>query len=64
MAMAYDGYRFYYPAFFLDFRGRIYRSGIFHLHERDFARSLILLADDKTTINKAADDNLRKRFFF
>lgn len=61
MAMAYDGYRFYYPAF-LDFRGRIYRSGIFHFHERDFARSLILLADDKTTINKAVDDNLRKRF--
>ncbi len=61
MAMAYDGYRFDYPAF-LYFRGRIYRSGIFHFHERDFARSLILLADDKTTINKAADDNLRKRF--
>lgn len=61
MAMAYDGYRFYYPAF-LDFRGRIYRSGIFHFHERDFARSLILLADDKTTIKEEDYDKLRKRF--
>ena len=32
---------FYLPAF-LDFRGRIYRSGILHFHERDLARSLIL----------------------
>lgn len=63
MARAYDGYQFYYPAF-LDFRGRIYRSGIFHFHERDFARSLLLLVDEKTKINM--EDNkaneLRKRF--
>lgn len=64
MARAYDGYEFYYPAF-LDFRGRIYRSGIFHLHERDFARSLILLAGDTThidTSNEVHMKNLRERF--
>lgn len=38
MASAYDGYTFDLPAF-LDFRGRIYRSGILHFHERDLARS-------------------------
>lgn len=43
LARAYDGYHFYLPAF-LDFRGRIYRSGILHFHERDLARSLILFA--------------------
>lgn len=43
LATAYDGYRFYLPAF-LDFRGRIYRSGILHFHERDLARSLIIFA--------------------
>jgi len=41
LAKAYDGYSFYFPAF-LDFRGRIYRNGIFHFHERDLARSLLL----------------------
>lgn len=44
LASAYDGYKFYLPAF-LDFRGRIYRSGILHFHERDLARSLIVFAD-------------------
>ncbi|KAH0439561.1 hypothetical protein IEQ34_025844 [Dendrobium chrysotoxum] len=43
LAIAYDGYHFSLPAF-LDFRGRIYRSGILHFHERDLARSLILFA--------------------
>lgn len=64
MARAYDGYEFYYPAF-LDFRGRIYRSGIFHLHERDFARSLILLAGDTTRIDTSDEvrmNNLRERY--
>lgn len=41
LASAYEGYVFYLPAF-LDFRGRIYRSGILHFHESDIARSLIL----------------------
>nr|GMD46983.1 DNA-dependent RNA polymerase [Ipomoea batatas] len=44
LASAYNGYKFYLPAF-LDFRGRIYRSGILHFHERDLARSLIVFAD-------------------
>ena len=45
LADAYDGYKFYLPAF-LDFRGRIYRSGVLHFHERDLARSLILIVGD------------------
>ncbi len=62
MAKAYDGYRFYLPAF-LNFRGRIYRCDIFHFHERNFARSLIhiAIADDKTT-NVNNNENLRKGF--
>lgn len=44
LAKAYDGYHFYLPAF-VDFRGRIYRSGIMHLHERDLARSMIVFAN-------------------
>ncbi|KAJ3675507.1 hypothetical protein LUZ60_004549 [Juncus effusus] len=40
LASAYYGYQFYLPAF-LDFRGRIYRSGVLHFHERDLAKSLI-----------------------
>lgn len=40
LASAYDGYKFYLPAF-MDFRGRIYRAGILHFHERDLAKSLI-----------------------
>lgn len=40
LASAYEGYSFYLPAF-MDFRGRIYRSGVLHFHERDLARSLI-----------------------
>lgn len=51
MASAYAGYTFYIPAF-LDFRGRIYRSGILHFHERDLARSLILF-DAKEFINNS-----------
>lgn len=35
IASAYSDYVFYLPAF-MDFRGRIYRSGILHFHERDF----------------------------
>lgn len=46
IADAYQGYQFYVPAF-IDFRGRIYRSGILHFHERDLARSLIIFADKK-----------------
>lgn len=48
LANAYDGYKFYLPAF-LDFRGRIYRSGVLHFHERDLARSMIVFADSKSS---------------
>ena len=53
LAIAYEGFDFYLPAF-LDFRGRIYRCGVLHFHERDLARSLIVFADCKSTdfINK------------
>lgn len=44
IAEAYDGWQFYLPAF-LDFRGRIYRTGILHFHERDLARSLIIFGN-------------------
>lgn len=50
LANAYDGYKFYLPAF-LDFRGRIYRSGVLHFHERDLARSMILFADSESSNN-------------
>lgn len=46
LASAYEDYVFYLPAF-MDFRGRIYRSGILHFHERDLARSLIVFANKK-----------------
>lgn len=46
LASAYDGYVFYLPAF-MDFRGRIYRSGILHFHERDLARSFILFSNQQ-----------------
>lgn len=47
LADAYNGYKFYLPAF-LDFRGRMYRSGILHFHERDLSRSLIIFANIDT----------------
>lgn len=45
LASAYVGYQFDLPAF-MDFRGRIYRAGVLHFHERDLAKSLILFASD------------------
>ncbi|NP_064021.1 orf670 (mitochondrion) [Beta vulgaris subsp. vulgaris] len=56
-ASAYVGYTFYLPAF-LDFRGRIYRSGILHFHERDLARSLILF--NNVNLSKYQNCDLRK----
>lgn len=38
LASAYDGYTFDLPAF-IDFIGRISRTGIMHFHERDLLRS-------------------------
>lgn len=43
LASAYAGYKIYFPAF-MDFRGRIYRAGVLHFHERDIARSLIVFS--------------------
>ncbi|XP_060200350.1 probable DNA-directed RNA polymerase [Lycium barbarum] len=43
LAKAYKGYKIDLPAF-LDFRGRIYRCGLLHFHERDLSRSLINFA--------------------
>lgn len=50
VASAYAGYEFYLPAF-VDFRGRIYRAGVLHFHERDLARSLIVFS--RRTVNEA-----------
>ena len=41
MAKAYSGYDLYFPAF-QDFRGRVYRTGIFNLHECDLYRSILV----------------------
>ena len=41
MARSYLGYDIYFPAF-QDFRGRVYRTGLFNLHECDFYRSLLI----------------------
>ena len=54
IADAYNGYQFYLPAF-LDFRGRIYRCGILHFHERDLARSLIMFSNTKKEMNLEND---------
>lgn len=43
LAEALVGYQFYLPAF-LYFRGRIYRAGFLHFHERDLVRGLIVFA--------------------
>ncbi|XP_031396899.1 uncharacterized protein LOC116207918, partial [Punica granatum] len=56
LASAYEDYVFYLPAF-MDFRGRIYRSGILHFHERDLARSLIVFANNhQEGSNQSAKD--------
>nr|XP_016498007.1 PREDICTED: probable DNA-directed RNA polymerase [Nicotiana tabacum] len=54
IASAYEGYEFYLLAF-VDFRGRIYRAGVLHFHERDLARSLIVFS--KSTFNDAKKAN-------
>lgn len=70
IAGALAGYNFYIPVF-LDFRGRNYRYGPFHYHERDLVRSLILFADTDDspahTINtdtgqRDLDDNIVRNF--
>ncbi|KAK7296945.1 hypothetical protein VNO77_46290 [Canavalia gladiata] len=49
LANAYNGYKFDLPAY-LDFRGRIYRSGFLHFHERDLAKSLVIRANTKPLV--------------
>jgi len=58
LAESLIGYKFYLPLF-LDFRGRNYRRGVFHLHERDFMRSLFLFATPRTSypIDKALKED-------
>jgi len=43
LATALSSYKFWFPAF-VDFRGRIYRTGYLNFHERDLARSLLLFS--------------------
>lgn len=44
LADAFQGYFIYFPCF-MDFRGRNYRYGPFHFHERDLVRSLIVFGE-------------------
>lgn len=62
LADAYNGYRFYLPAF-LDFRGRIYRCGILHFHERDLARSLIVFADQQHLFDEKTNQPTNRKVF-
>lgn len=50
------------PAF-LDFRGRIYRSGVMHFHERDLSRSQRLFYDSFSPKNDANPYNTRNFLF-
>ncbi|KZV14671.1 DNA-dependent RNA polymerase [Dorcoceras hygrometricum] len=53
LASAYEDYVFYLPAF-MDFRGRIYRSGILHFHERDLSRCFILFDNNQQEGNEGS----------
>ncbi|GKV53287.1 hypothetical protein SLEP1_g59819 [Rubroshorea leprosula] len=59
IASAYAGYKFYLPAF-VDFRGRIYRSGVLHFHERDLARGLIVFS----SVRKKSDTDINEVYDF
>ena len=61
IANAYSGYQFDLPAF-MDFRGRIYRSGVLHFHERDLAKSVILFSSDAQSpeLSKCEDSSLKR----
>lgn len=47
LAEALDGYQIYFPVY-LDFRGRISRSGILNFHECDFTKALLQFVPDHT----------------
>jgi len=57
LASAYEGYQLYLPAF-MDFRGRIYRSGVLHFHERDLSKSLLLFSVYPQTQNNLSEKTL------
>lgn len=59
LARAYCGYDIYFPAF-QDFRGRIYRTGIFNLHERDLYRSLLLFKVPNEITRKLSLEDIPK----
>jgi hypothetical protein len=50
LSSAYAKYQFDLPTF-MDFRGRIYRSGVLHFHERDISKSLIVFAGNPSALN-------------
>lgn len=56
MADAFNGIDFDLPAF-VDFRGRIYRCGILHFHERDLSRGLIQFASKANLDNQSQLDD-------
>lgn len=42
----------------MDFRGRMYRAGVLHFHERDFSRSLIPFYSEKVEdVSKQEEEN-------
>jgi len=57
LASAYEGYTFYLPAF-IDFRGRISRTGILHFHERDLVKSLIHFGYEEKNYTQENNDML------
>lgn len=61
LSSAYAGYQFDLPAF-IDFRGRIYRAGVLHFHERDLAKSLIVFSNNGQSpeLRKCDELDLRK----
>ncbi|CAN4117913.1 unnamed protein product [Withania somnifera] len=63
LANAYKGYKIYLPAF-LDFRGRIYRCGLLHFHERDLSRSLINFASFGNHEKVADDREVMEAFLY
>ena len=44
----------------MDFRGRIYRAGVLHFHERDLARSLIVFASDAPALERTPEESLKQ----
>lgn len=57
LASAYECYDFYLPAF-MDFRGRIYRSGVLHFHERDLSRSLLVFSSNNEGDKYSTDTSM------